>query len=345
MPTNRDKAIDLLRFIGLSLIILAHISPPSWLFQLRNFDVPLMVLVSGITYSIQPKKQQYFNYVAKRVKRLLYPAWTFLTIYFLCTLIFDLRFDKLTFVNIFHSYTFISGIGFVWIFRVFLITSLFAPLIDKFNIKLPCNNRYLIFLLCSFIAYEIVLQFGWKEMLGERLYLYFNSLILSGIFYTLIFSLGTRLLSFSRLQITYLLSCATIMFIGYAMYYFNTTGRVQATQNFKYPPQLYYLSYSLILTTLCYVLSPAAYKLIAPWRNLNTLLVFISRNTLWIYFYHIIFIKMRVAEYFPNLFISYIIVYAASLLCCFLQLSIVFRLIPLIKGNATKDNLRFMFTG
>ncbi|SFK21637.1 hypothetical protein SAMN04488079_106193 [Methylophaga sulfidovorans] len=46
----RDHRIDLLRFIGLSMIIFAHVGPPSILFQLRNFDVPLMVLISGMSY-------------------------------------------------------------------------------------------------------------------------------------------------------------------------------------------------------------------------------------------------------------------------------------------------------
>lgn len=36
----RDPAVDLLRFIGISMIFLAHIGPPAALFQLRSFDVP-----------------------------------------------------------------------------------------------------------------------------------------------------------------------------------------------------------------------------------------------------------------------------------------------------------------
>ena len=45
----RDPAVDLLRFIGISMIFLAHIGPPAALFQLRSFDVPLMIFVSGLS--------------------------------------------------------------------------------------------------------------------------------------------------------------------------------------------------------------------------------------------------------------------------------------------------------
>lgn len=51
-PTmNRDISIDLLRFVGLSCIIFAHIDAPFVLNQLRCFDVPLMLFVSGLTCS------------------------------------------------------------------------------------------------------------------------------------------------------------------------------------------------------------------------------------------------------------------------------------------------------
>lgn len=43
MQPQRDLYIDFLRFIGISLIILAHVEAPSGITQFRSFDVPLMV--------------------------------------------------------------------------------------------------------------------------------------------------------------------------------------------------------------------------------------------------------------------------------------------------------------
>ena len=63
----RDKRIDLLRFIGLSMIILAHVTPPDVIMQIRNFDVPLMVIISGISFAISFKNSEKFTiYVWKR---------------------------------------------------------------------------------------------------------------------------------------------------------------------------------------------------------------------------------------------------------------------------------------
>lgn len=45
MQPQRDLYIDFLRFIGISLIILAHVEAPSGITQFRSFDVPLMVFV------------------------------------------------------------------------------------------------------------------------------------------------------------------------------------------------------------------------------------------------------------------------------------------------------------
>lgn len=78
---KRDISIDLLRFVGLSCIIFAHINAPFVLNQLRCFDVPLMLFVSGLT-CFGKSIPDYFYYMLNRAKRLLIPTWSFLFIWF-----------------------------------------------------------------------------------------------------------------------------------------------------------------------------------------------------------------------------------------------------------------------
>lgn len=79
---RRDTTIAVMRAIGLMLIILAHVSPPNILFQLRTFDVPMMLFVSGMSYFIAAKKNvSLVPYVISRFKRLVLPAWIFITIF------------------------------------------------------------------------------------------------------------------------------------------------------------------------------------------------------------------------------------------------------------------------
>ena len=84
----RDISIDILRCIALIGIVVIHCEPESlWLRQIRNFDVPLMVFLSGVSYTLSIKDENtlidggYLKYVIKRFKRLILPTWIFLGIY------------------------------------------------------------------------------------------------------------------------------------------------------------------------------------------------------------------------------------------------------------------------
>lgn len=72
----RDNSIDFLRGIGILLIILAHCSPPIFLFNLRVFDVPLMLFVSGLAFSNR-KYHSIPKFLYHRAKRLLIPLYIF----------------------------------------------------------------------------------------------------------------------------------------------------------------------------------------------------------------------------------------------------------------------------
>lgn len=78
----RDISIDILRCIALIGIVVIHCEPESlWLRQIRNFDVPLMVFLSGVSYTLSIKDENtlidggYLKYVIKRFKRLILPTW------------------------------------------------------------------------------------------------------------------------------------------------------------------------------------------------------------------------------------------------------------------------------
>lgn len=77
MKTRRVAEIDFLRAEGLLLIVLAHVNAPAVLFQMRNFDVVLMVFVIGMAYA-NSTPISYGDYVVKRFRRLVIPVWLFL---------------------------------------------------------------------------------------------------------------------------------------------------------------------------------------------------------------------------------------------------------------------------
>ncbi|HFS2505823.1 TPA: acyltransferase family protein, partial [Escherichia coli] len=89
---ERSFRLDLMRLLGLLLIIFAHIGPPNALFQIRTFDVPMMIFVSGVAYYISsPSFFSWKIYYIKRVSRLLFPVWCFFALFYGVVYLFDIK--------------------------------------------------------------------------------------------------------------------------------------------------------------------------------------------------------------------------------------------------------------
>ena len=121
---NRDASIDILRFIALSGLILAHTAPPPIFLQLRSFDVPMMVFLSGVAFSLSSgNKATYSTYVWKRFKRLILPMWIFVIMYTVFTIAIGNGFPGLT--KLLFEYAIpIMNNWYTWIIRVFFIIAL-----------------------------------------------------------------------------------------------------------------------------------------------------------------------------------------------------------------------------
>ena len=138
--------IDYLKLIGLLFIILAHVCNNPYIMQLRNFDVPLMVIISGFlacgSYKRSMEKDKsILKYYWKRITRLLIPTWLFLTFYFiLMKMVYINEVYPYDFSKILRSYLLIDGIGYVWVIRVYLMCSFITPLILYLNDKIK-NNK------------------------------------------------------------------------------------------------------------------------------------------------------------------------------------------------------------
>ena len=88
---NREVSYDLLRVIGILVIMIAHADPPLWLFQLRNFGTPILIVTSALThaYIYRDRTLTVIPFYKKRMSRLIFPAWIFLTFFFLIYIVFS----------------------------------------------------------------------------------------------------------------------------------------------------------------------------------------------------------------------------------------------------------------
>lgn len=230
----RDVEIDLLRFIGLSMIILAHVQPPEIIFQLRAFDVPMMLFVSGLAFSGR-KPDFRFSYFSKRIKRLVFPVWLFLTAYFALLLTihnFGVDFG----VRVHHiigSYTFMDGIGFVWVIRVFLIVALLTPILLWISHNVKSDTIYCLLCLCVMCLDELLLA---NNIGVDNLFV--REFIFYGIGYSLMFMMGLRCRKMSP-KLTFL--TIGVLTIGFAILQLIDIQYVAggiSINNFKYPPSV-----------------------------------------------------------------------------------------------------------
>ena len=319
---QRDSSIDLLRFIGLTMIILAHIGlsrSTSLLFQLRSFDVPLMVFTSGLAFSGR-NVGSYFPFIGKRTLRLIVPVYIFVAAYILlnpilsdCGLVECYTSEKIwgTFMLRLNP-----SIGYVWIIRVFLIVMLVTPLLIKLDKVIKSDWLCLGAIAAVLTAQQLLVD--WLNPMKPGWFIKDWVLYIFG--YSSVFMWGLRARKASvPASCAALVILASVLFVcGYGMY--SEHGTVMKLQATKYPPQLYFLVWGMLISGILWFTRKWWTRVLD-----NRLFTFIGQNTIWIYLWHIPFVNIVVKGPFDawHPLWKYIFVYIAALLIYALQYKLV----------------------
>lgn len=310
---KREPAIDILRFIGLTLIILAHVQCPyETLIQIRLFDVPLMLFVSGLSYGCR-SIDNCWDFYRKRIKRLIIPVWFFIPIYFIPLVI--LR--KTGFLNggiswerFFSSFVFWKdSIGYIWIFKVFLIVMFATPFLVKLNRMIKNDILYFIIVVCFILLQQLLVGFSFEGVLGDLFQVY--GLYILG--YLPVFMLGLRVRNGSEQTEKLLISLFLVFTIAAIFVYMKRQGLPFHLESFKYPPQAYYIIYGCVMSLLLWRCRQVLVKMLN-----NRLVQFIGRNSDWIYLWHAFFV-VYVCAIVKHWVLQYILIYALALGVCTLQ--------------------------
>ena len=288
MADKRDVSIDLMRFLGVLSIMIAHAYPPEWIFQLRNFGMPMLVVASGLTYAVIYKQRtmEVGKFYRHRLSRLVIPAWIFMSLFYPLTYLgaklagvaypFDLR-------GIIGTYTFYSGTGFFWIFKIYIILALITPLALRIKASALSNTVYFWALWLGYLAYEISIPIL-TSALPDSMHGFLNEVLFIIVPYTLIFLYGLRLSELSDRQVLTVALLAFGIFLFIALRKLLFFGEFIQTQEFKYPPRMYYLSYGFFGLNTVYLLAKKyAHHLPRP-----AVITWLSSNSLWIYLWHIV---------------------------------------------------------
>ena len=300
------------------MVILAHTSTNKVIFQIRNFDVTLLVIISGMLGAINyDKNYSIFQYIKKRFVRLVIPAWLFLTFFFSLIFILDrltIKTDILTLKNIIGSYLCLGGIGYVWIIRIYILCAISLPLIilmiNKFGMK---KSGYII--LFIYLLYEITYYFiGDFDPFFKYIIYYF---IPYGILCTY---LGILFRDIDEKKLLIISIALIVIFLLTAIFFINYNGNFINSNEYKYPPRLYYLSYSIGMTGLLFYLVDKKNFCNIKEKSSTPLIQFISRHSMWIYLWHIPF-TFLCTKAFSNIswILKYIIMLLGAITLTYLQ--------------------------
>jgi hypothetical protein len=341
----RNKQIDLLRFIGLSFLILGHVEPSGWLFQLRNFNVPLVIMASAMALTQVSLKENYWHYVWKRINRLVFPVWIFLTFYFLFLWITGLDPKKLTAQNIWDNYTLSNAGGFMWIIRIFLLVALSAPFTYQLSQKIQSNKTYLGILLLAYILYEGLLYLLnlcpddlWKD--------YIVSFVGYALGYGLVFALGLRLSKLTTKELWLVGEILLFVFAALCAILYVHEGHLVSTQAYKYPPSAYYLSYAIVASLVTWWCSKCLCEYLSKFPRAEGVVMFSAQNSLWIYLWHTIFLLITYRMHHQIFLAKYFVVYSLAILTVFVQVTIIHKwILPSMNDEKARKEIRTLLTG
>lgn len=304
---QRDRTIDFLRALGLLLIMLAHVDPPDGLFQLRTFDVVLMVLVNGLSFQASWRPEEpYGHYVLRRFRRLILPTWLFVAPLLLVLWVLSHWVDTihLTLADYVSTFTLTAGIGYVWVILIYFEMALLSPLLLR-ALRRWGIRRYLLILIAAAPLYELL---AWVLPQGNTVPGYLARYLLQDpLGYGFVCALGIGLRTMTMKQRDGVALLAGLGWLGLAI-----ARGFPPIQDWKYPPTFYYLAYGIAVSLfLCRLAErPGARRLCAlPWVE------WLSRNSFWLYFWHIV--PVLLLEYglvvLPPWPLRYLFVLAAAL--------------------------------
>lgn len=224
------------------------------------------------------------------------------------------------------SYSLWSGIGYLWIIRVYFIVAIFGPIVVN---KLKKVNNKLGMILLFYVIYEII-TFSFESYYKMKYKNIFEELILSSLIYILIFVYGVYFDKFKRSKVIILATVSFIVLIATQIYQFIYLKENINLQIYKYPPRLLYIFYVIFVSTIL-LLNISKYEKITN-NKLREIISFIGASTMWIYLWHIPCIMLLQAYKINiNFIVKYFIVVIIATLITAGQQKIVNKILMKVK--------------
>lgn len=310
-PKTRDTYIDLLRAIGLLLIVMAHTWPPAWMAASRPFVVPMLVMISAACY--RNPDNSYHAYLKKRFRRIYIPTAIFLTIFFILLSGAHLLgfVPAISYPKTIGSYLLLDtpSIGYVWIMRVMLLMAIILPPLHK--LLKNTTPAIILLLTATLVTAQHFLCQEAQHLSDPMAKLIANQFLLYITGYAPFAILGLTMHRLPRATFIVIALAAGVLTIGFS--YCSDNGF--EPDIYKYPPRSLFLYYGLCVCSLLVLLRPVLSTL-----GRNKVVTFLSTRSLDIYLWHIIpvYLMLPVAHISGMWFARYCAALAGGIILSFL---------------------------
>lgn len=255
--------------------------------------------------------------------------------------LFDIKvFSEYLKWNMIFSTFLLNGFGYLWIIRIFIIIAILAPFIVMFFRTKTFYFDVSVIILSIFAT--TIADYYFIHMNNKYARYIVVDILLPALTYSSIFILGYKWHAYTRFDKN-TVGFVFLIFIIVAQVYmlFEQQGIIQP-QNFKYPPTIIYISFSIVMIVILDFILKSCFDNTASSKY--KCIIFLSSNTIWVYLWHI-----PIVEYFKltddklEWYVKYAIVVCISFLITFLQVYIIKWI---VRQNPCKLKfLKVIFTG
>ena len=250
MTSKREESIDLMRGIGILLMILIHTTSYFLshglvfaIWDYSHFVVSIFIFCSAFIL-FERKKDSKFTLSAfvKRIKRLLLPYYLYLLFYYVYLYLFKGNLISLKSIT---SQVFLlnfSSQDFDWLVFLFI---LFVPIMELIKSVKKIGVYLFVGLIISVLASAVLLFY--QPQIPFRLIMWLPWSLVAVLVKFLVDSKNRQ-----KFAIWTLLFSTILLFVTNV--YLATIGKSVVMINNKYPPNLYHLSYGVTMTFLLYLI-------------------------------------------------------------------------------------------
>lgn len=330
---KRFEHIDFLRSVAIVGVVAIHtlsynltnsINYQVW--NYLNFVVVSFVFCSGYVliaiYSDRLNSlSAIFSWYKKRLSHLLIPFYVYLLVHYMLWILFPNFFSGLGLQKnaefIFRSLTLTGGANLNWLTLLFLELTLLFPILVYIS-KSKLWTVYYAIISITVTIIITVLRFPYEYYRGI-MWLPWSTILLISIFFFFKEETDSNVRAHTK---RYLFSgiLAAIIFSTLVWSHFVFQKSFQLV-DYKYPPDLYYLSYGFFVTTIILILGEELK--IHHSHMVKMVIRYISKHSYSLFFIHFIMLDFVITitdhqGVWSHPFVQFIIVLSASLVVCWL---------------------------